>query len=121
MRETEKFRHDAEQAAKRAAGRGEKAADEALRAFFERSFPRLGEESASALFASYLERNRRSRVAAVEWLGAVASLLLMDYDGTELSREDWVELREALTLDAESLDMELLSYAMSLVVDNGAL
>ena len=121
MRETEKFRRDAEQASKRAGGRGEKAADEALRAFFERSFPRLGEETASALFASYLERKRRSPEAAMDWLGAVASVLLMDYDGTELAREDWVELREALILDAESLDMELLTYAMSLVVDHGAL
>jgi hypothetical protein len=121
MMETEKFRRDAEQAAKRASGRGEKAADEALRTFFERSFPRLGQESASALFSSYLERKRLSPDKAMDWLGAVASLLLMDYDGTELSREEWIEIREALTLDAESLDMELLTYVMSLVVDHGAL
>ena len=46
---------------------------------------------------------------------------MMDYDGTPFDKSDWEELREAIVLEEEDLDMELLEYVMALVVDHRAL
>jgi hypothetical protein len=119
MRETDKFRSDLERAAR---GRGgSRASDDSLRSFFFRSFPGLGEEAKSALFASYLERRRESEEKAGDWLAGIGSVLMMDYDGSELSVADWRELRDAIALEEDDLDIELLEYVMSLVLDHGAM
>jgi len=55
------------------------------------------------------------------WLAGVGSIFFMDYDGTPFETADWEEIREAVALEEDKLDMELLQYAMSLVVDHGAL
>jgi hypothetical protein len=119
MRETDKFRSDLERAAR---GRGgSRASEDSLRAFFFRSFPGVGEEAKSSLFASYLERRRESEEKAADWLACVGSVLMMDYDGAELSAADWRELRDAVALEEEDLDIALLEYVMSLVLDHGAM
>ena len=46
---------------------------------------------------------------------------MMDYDGTAFEKADWEEIREAVVLEEEALDIDLLEYVMSLVVDHGAL
>jgi hypothetical protein len=121
MQPTDKFRTDLDRAARRAAGGGETAEIEALRAFFSRSFPKVGEEAISSLFAAYLERRRSRPEAAAGWLAGVGSVLMMDYDGTPFDKADWEELREAVALEEEEIDLELLEYVMTLVVDHGAL
>jgi hypothetical protein len=121
MQPTDKFRTDLDQAARRAGGKGEAAEIEALRSFFDRSFPKIGDEAKSALFASYLERRRASPGDASAWLAGVGSVLMMDYDGTPFDKADWEDIREAVVLEEENLDIELLEYVMSLVVDHGAL
>jgi hypothetical protein len=121
MQPTDKFRTDLDQAARRAAGKGEAAEIEALRTFFFRSFPKIGEETKSALFASYLEERRTSAEKAAAWLAGVGSLLFMDYDGTKFTKAQWGDIREAIVLEEESIDIELLEYVMSLVLDHGAL
>lgn len=121
MQPTDKFRTDLDQAARRAAGRGEAAEVEALRSFFFRSFPGVGREALSSLFAAYLERRRSRPNAAAGWLAGVGSVLMMDYDGTLFDKADWEELREAVALEEEDLDIDLLEYVMALVVDHGAL
>lgn len=121
MQPTDKFRTDLDHAARRAAGRGEAAEIEALRDFFFRSFPKVGREAMSALFATYLERRRSRPDTAVSWLAGISSVLMMDYDGTPFDKSDWEELREAIVLEEEDLDMELLEYVMALVVDHRAL
>jgi hypothetical protein len=121
MQPTDKFRTDLDQAARRAAGRGEAAEIEALRSFFLRSFPKVGDEAKAALFASYLERRRDSAAAASAWLAGVGSILLMDYDGTPFEKADWEDIREAIVLEEKALDLELLEYVLSLVLDHGAL
>jgi hypothetical protein len=121
MQPTDKFRTDLDQAARRAAGRGEKAEVEALRSFFFRSFPKVGDEARSALFASYLDVRRLSAEKAAAWLAGVGSILLLDYDGTPFTKADWTEIREAIVLEEGSIDLELLEYVMSLVLDHGAL
>ena len=45
----------------------------------------------------------------------------MDYDGTSFTPGEWAEVRESLTLAQDDLDIDLLGYAMSLIVDHGAL
>lgn len=119
MRETDKFRSDLERAARGRGGAG--ASNDSLRSFFYRSFPGVGEEAKSALFASYLERARASEEKAAEWLAGVGSVLMMDYDGSELSQADWRELRDAIALEEGDLDIGLLEYVMSLVLEHGAL
>jgi hypothetical protein len=121
MQPTDKFRTDLDQAAHRAAGRGEAAEIEALRSFFYRSFPRIGEETKASLFTTYLERRRSSPETASIWLAGVGSILMMDYDGTSFVKADWEDIRESVVLEEEELDMDLLEYVMSLVVDHGAL
>jgi hypothetical protein len=119
MRETEKFRSDL----LRAAGRdsGDSASIENLRSLFYRSFPAIGEETKAALFSAYLDRRRESPEAALEWLSGAGSVLAMDYDGTRFTQDDWREIREAVCLEEETMDIDLLEYVMSLVVDHGAL
>jgi hypothetical protein len=121
MQPTDKFRTDLDQAARRASGRGEAAEIEALRSFFYRSFPKVGQEAMASLFAAYLERRRSNPETAAAWLSGVGSVLLMDYDGTRFDKADWEELREAIALEEEDIDIELLEYVMSLVLDHGAL
>jgi hypothetical protein len=113
------FRSDLERAA-RGPG-GAKASAESLRSFFYRSFPRIGEEAKSALFASYLERRRDSEEGATAWLAGVGSVLMMDYDGTSFDETDWREVRDAISLEEEDLDIALLEYVMSLVLEHGAM
>jgi hypothetical protein len=119
MRETDKFRSDLERA-RRGAG-GARAPDESLRSFFYRSFPSVGDQAKSALFSSYIERRRASEDEAAAWLAGAGSVLMMDYDGTAFSRDDWREIRDAVALEEGDLDIDLLEYVMSLVLDHGAM
>jgi hypothetical protein len=121
MQPIDKFKADLDAAAKRAARGGEKAEVEALRSSFFRSFPRVGEEAKSALFAAYLERRLSSAESAMTWLAGVGSVLMMDYDGTPFGKADWEDIRESIVLEEASLDIELLEYVLSLVLDHGAL
>jgi hypothetical protein len=121
MQPTDKFRTDLDQAARRASGRGDAAEVEALRSFFDRSFPKIGAKAKASLFAAFLERRRTAPAEAAAWLAGVGSVLMMDYDGTPFEKADWEELREAAVLEEEELDMDLLEYVMALVVEHGAL
>ena len=121
MRPTDKFRSDLDQAARRVAGRGVAAEIETLRSFFFRSFPKIGNETKASLFAAYLERRRSFPETATSWLAGVGSILMMDYDDTPFEKVDWEEIREAVVLEEDALDMDFLEYVMSLVVAHGAL
>ncbi|HET7838417.1 MAG TPA: hypothetical protein VFL04_01570 [Rectinemataceae bacterium] len=120
MQPTDKFRTDIDQALRRG-GADDRARLESLRSFFYRSFPGVSEEAKASLFAAFLEKWRAEPEGAKAWLAGAGSVLFMDYDGTPFSREDWAELREAVSIDAERIDMDLLEYVMTLVLDHGAL
>jgi hypothetical protein len=120
MQATDKFRSDVDQALRRG-GEAEKARLESLRAFFNRSFPSLSDEAKAALFSVFLDKWRSDKEAATAWIAGAGSVLLMDYDGTPFSKSDWAEIAEAVSLDSEKIDMALLEYVMSLVLDHGAL
>ncbi|MGO8693618.1 MAG: hypothetical protein ACLQMF_08085 [Rectinemataceae bacterium] len=121
MQPTDKFRSDLDQTLKRSRGTAGEPDPEKLRDFFFRYFPKVADETKAALFASFLEAWRTSPERAVPWLAGVGSILLMDYDGTSFTPGEWAELRESLTLAQDELDIDLLGYAMSLIVDHGAL
>jgi hypothetical protein len=121
MQPTEKYRADLDLVLKRAGGRPETQQLEALRVHFLRSVRGVPEEVLAALFASFLERWNRGTEKAMAWLASVGSILLLDYDGYPHAKEDWEEIRDALSLDAGELDLDILEYALALVVDHGAI
>jgi len=117
MRPVEKFLSDLDQATRR----GGPQALAQVRGLFERSFPAVRGETAAALLADLAEKWRADPAAAASWLGTVASIVLLEYDGAPLSSEDWAGLREAFSAGSGELDLELLTYAMDLVLEHGAL
>lgn len=122
MQPTEKFRSDLDHALRRSGEASEPMKLESLRNYFYGFFRKnVPEETLADLFASFLGKWREDEEKALAWLGGVGSLLLQDYDGTPLSKEDWAGVREAITLDQGSIDLDLLSYVMTLVVDHGAI
>jgi hypothetical protein len=120
MQPVDKFHSDLDQAMRRADTAGQRALD-ILRDFFDREFPTVRGETGDALFADFAARRHADPKAAAAWLQAVGSIILMDYDGSPLAREDWEGIREAFSAGSCELDLDLLSYAMSLVLEHGAL
>jgi hypothetical protein len=120
MQAVDKFRSDLDRAARKTSG-SDSARLESLRLFFLREFPSVSKETMAALFDCFREKWSSGEEGALAWLGAVGSILLQDYDGSPLSTRDWQDLRDALSLGAEEMDLELLGYAMSLVLDHRAL
>ncbi len=120
MQPVDKFRSELAEALRRSAAAG-KAAPESLRRFLEGRFPGIRGEAAAALVADYLEKRRSDPEAAAAWLETVGTILFQDYDGSPLAPEDWASLREAFSAGAEEVDIELLTYVMSLVLEHGAL
>lgn len=59
--------------------------------------------------------------AASVWLGAVAALLSGEGGGEGLSREDWADLGQTVSANAELLDVDRLSDIMGLVLEHGGL
>lgn len=89
--------------------------------FAARHFGRLPKETQDALALSFEERYVADPDKAADWAACMGSIFLEDYDGTDLSAEDWKELRDILSESAGELDMGLLSYAMGLVMEHKAL
>jgi hypothetical protein len=121
MQPTDKFRSDLDAKLRRLDGQSERVRLEALRTFFDRGFPSVAEEVKASLYAAFLEAWRTDQGRAKEWLGSVGSILLMDYDGTPMSKDEWEEIRESVALGSDELDIDLLGYIMALVVDHGAM
>ncbi len=122
MQVTEKFRSDLDLALARVGSGTETARLEAIRAFFYGSFARtVPQETLADLFTAFLSKWQKGEERALAWLSGVGSLLLMDYDGTPFSRDEWTEIRDAITLEQGEIDLDLLSYVLTLVVDHGAI
>jgi len=54
-------------------------------------------------------------------IATFAGVLLRQYDETPLTLSEWRELRDMVSDCADELDMEIVTYAMSLIMDYGAL
>jgi len=119
MLPAEKFKTDLDQALRRAGpGNGALAS---IRGFFEREFPSVRGETGDALMADFADKWRSDPSAAAAWLGTVGTIIMRDYDGSPLSALDWAGLREAFAAGSDELDLELLTYAMALVLEHKAL
>lgn len=122
MQEIDKFRKNLDAALKRSASSGEAKRLEDLRQFFYQEFRPIPQEALAAFFVSFLEvRRKDGEERGLAWLGGIASLLLQDYDGTDFSRDEWVDIKESLLVAQEEIDMDLLSYIMAFVLDHKAL
>ena len=92
-----------------------------FRSSIERSLAFLPPATREALAFSFDEKRRVDEGKAIEWLVAVTGIFLKDYEDSPLSADEWRELRDILSSDAGELDMDILSYAMTLVVEHKAL
>lgn len=54
-------------------------------------------------------------------IATFAGVLLGQYDGTPLTLSEWRELRDLVSDCSDELDMNIVTYVMSLVMDYGAL
>jgi hypothetical protein len=60
------------------------------------------------------------RKAAVEWFGSLLSLLSGSFAASmDFPDEDWEEIRNVISAEAESLDIDLLTTIMSVIVERG--
>jgi hypothetical protein len=125
MQKADKFRSDIDEWVRRSSKEPDELKLESLRRLFYRSLHGLPEELLAGTFLNfrdkYLDGKNCGAERALEWLGAVASLYLGEYDGTKFSREDWRDIRESVSSEAGEIDIELLTRIMELVMENGGL
>lgn len=58
--------------------------------------------------------------AAVEWFGALLSLFYGDFPRDKnFPDDDWAEIRDTVSAEAESLDMDLVTTILSVIVERG--
>ena len=121
MRHIDRWKGELDDIVRRLGPAGEARQALAVRDSFERSFRDLPRDFIDEILMDLPTRWKRGRDGALAWLGAIGSILLRDYDGAALEKADWEELREALADSGGELDLELLTYAMALVVEKGYL
>jgi hypothetical protein len=69
---------------------------------------------------AFLSRSPDDAKRARAWVDAACLLLMMDYnDDPPLSREDWGQIRELVSAEAENMDMDIVSYVMEQALDHG--
>lgn len=91
------------------------------RAGIDRHLGFLPPSTREEIFLAFENKRREDVGRASDWLIVIAGIFLLDYDGGILSNDEWGELRDILAADAGELDMDILSYAMTLVVEHKAL
>lgn len=92
-----------------------------LQTSLERALAGFPRDCASRIVEGFSSRLDRGPGSAESWLRSIVSIFAQDYDGSNLPKEDWEWLRDTLSELSGELDLELLSYAMGLVLDQGAL
>ncbi|MCX7023178.1 MAG: hypothetical protein NT080_00990 [Spirochaetes bacterium] len=118
MRNADKFRSDVDRWAKAPPD------PERLRELLCRSFPTLPRDTMDGVFYAFRERLDAApggSEAPLEWLGTVASIFELDYDGTPLAAADWDELREIVEADSGEMDLDVLTYVMALLLEHGGI
>ncbi|HWR12444.1 MAG TPA: hypothetical protein VN445_11515 [Rectinemataceae bacterium] len=87
----------------------------------DRYFGFLPQASREEIFSSFEIKRQADAAHASDWLVAMAGIFLQDYDGSPLIDSEWKELRDMLSVDSGELDMDVLTYAMGLVMEHKAL
>ncbi len=60
------------------------------------------------------------RKAALEWFGALHALLHEEFDDSmDFPEADWDEIRETINAEADSMDLDLLSGILTVIVERG--
>lgn len=119
MNASDRWKHELDETLRRLGQASEAKQAEALQTWLLCSFRGIPSDLVDALLEGLAERLKRDRDKALTWLGAIGSILLLDYDGTALDREDWLGIKEAFADFGGEVDLDLLTYAMGLVVERG--
>ncbi|MEI6873587.1 MAG: hypothetical protein WCL50_00495 [Spirochaetota bacterium] len=119
MNAPDRWKHELDETLRRLGQANEAKQAEALGNWLSSSFRGLPTDLVDALLEGLAGRLKKDHDKALAWLGAIGSILLLDYDGTPLDKEDWLGIREAFSDFGEDVDLELLTYAMGLVVERG--
>ena len=87
----------------------------------ERHLGFLPPSTREEVLISYREKKLADPERADIWLMTVTSVFLREYDGTALSIGEWRELRDIVSAEAGVLHMDVVSYALGLVMEYKAL
>lgn len=126
MHNIDKFAGEAEKIVVRATAPGgiglKKALEELVRLFdsWTRSLGSLGGLFSRYWLDTYGERflkSKENQIFALRWLESALAFLLEDFsDDMNFPDEDWIELREIINAEADSLDVDFLMSIMSVFV-----
>ena len=111
-------------------GKGLDVAVEAVRSAFDQAAGDIPEDVREAVFLRFLDRWSRSGkpegafAEAARCLEPYIDLFRMDYSGDSaqahpLSTEDWKFLRDEVSASADSFDLDILTYIMKQIMENG--
>ncbi|MDH7484374.1 MAG: hypothetical protein QHH01_07085 [Spirochaetales bacterium] len=86
----------------------------------DRALPAIPHSVRQALTGIAIQKFEENTGRAPSIIASFASILLGDYDETPLTLSEWREIRDLVADGADELDMDIVTYAMSLVMDYGA-
>jgi hypothetical protein len=87
----------------------------------ERALPTIPRSAMELLIGLADEKLKANPSRGPLVIATYAGVLLRQYDETPLTLSEWRELRDMVSDCADELDMEIVTYAMSLIMDYGAL
>jgi hypothetical protein len=87
----------------------------------ERHLGFLPPSTRQEILIAYREKKLADPGRADLWLLAATSVFLKEYDGTALSTGEWREIRDIVSAEAGVLHMDVVSYALGLVMEYKAL
>ncbi len=128
MNDIDKFYSDADRLAARASVPGSNSAaklgSELSRMFlaWTRDFGDIGTDLSVYWNERYKTKlgDETGRKAAIEWLGAAIALLSGCFTAKmDFPDEDWAEIRDIVSAEADNLDIELLMSIMTVIVERG--
>lgn len=127
MNMSERFYRGLDKIAGRSGTAGLAATVEEVRGVFEGSMGRVPETLVRSVYLRFLDGFNKSGKPEAEFvpsaydLGAYVDLFWMEYDENfrKLADEDWTFLRDELSSCAGSMDMDILTYVMTQIVDRG--
>ena len=122
MRPSDKLLSDLDDWDARSAKNTQNGRLDSLRSLLLRSLGGIPQDLVADVVERWAELSREADDGkrARAWLDGVCLLLMMDYDEkTPLSREDWAQIREMVSAQAEDMDMDVVSYVMEHVLDHG--
>jgi len=87
----------------------------------ERALPTMPRSATELLIGLADEKLKVNPSRGPLVIATFAGVLLKQYDETPLTLSEWRELRDLVSDCADELDIEIVTYAMSLIMDYGAL